>query len=141
MLRRRAADDRVDDVGEWCGGVDQDAVLRHVFFGSMQAHNEIAFELLSAELVFCSLLQSPDQRVQIDFQDEDSVERVKEFEEVPRTATEEGQALVLVGDQGSDFVHLPDVPVRWHVIRRLPRFRVSLVGQVGVAVSLALSRG
>ena len=67
--------------------------------------------------------------------DEDSVEQVLKLREVPRAAAEEGEALTLVGDQGPDSVHVPDVmPVRRHVVRRLARFRVALIGQVGVTI-------
>jgi hypothetical protein len=133
-------EDLVDDVSERCGGVDQDAVLRGVFFGSMQAHDELAFRLLCAELVFRPLIESPVQSVQIDLQDEDPVEQVEEFRGVSRAAAEEGEALILVGDQGSDSVHRPDVmPVRRHVIRRLTRFRVPLIGQVGVTIDGVIS--
>ena len=50
------AEDLVDDVGERCGGVDRDAVLGGVFFGSMQPHDQIAFRLPCPELVFWSLI-------------------------------------------------------------------------------------
>jgi hypothetical protein len=60
--------------------------------------------LLCAELVFWSLIESPVQCVQVDLQDEDSVEQVLELREVPRPAAEEGEALILVGDQCSDSV-------------------------------------
>src|SRR6476659_2307627 len=101
----------------------------------MQPRDEIAFRLLSAELVFWSLIESPVQRVQIDLQDEDAVEQVLELREVTRAAAEEGDALILVGDQGSDFVHVPDVmPMRRHAVRRITRLRIPLIGQVGVTI-------
>lgn len=104
-------------------------------FGEMQPRDEIAFRLLCAELVFWSLIESPAQSVQVDLQDEDFVEQVLELREVPRAAAEEGEALPLVGDQGSDSVHVPDVmPVRRHGVRRLTRFWVPLIGQVGVTI-------
>ena len=99
------------------------------------ASGEIAFPLLCAELVLWSLIESPIQSAQVDLQDEDFVEQVLELRKVPRASAEERDALSLVGDQSSDSVHVPDVmPVRRHVVRRLTRFRVSLIGQVGVTI-------
>jgi len=46
--------DLVNDARDRCGGVDQDAVFRNVFFRLMQSRNEFSFRLFSAPLIFRS---------------------------------------------------------------------------------------
>jgi hypothetical protein len=50
----RLADHLVDDLGGRRGRINRDAVLRGVFSGAMQTHDEGAFRRVCAELVFGS---------------------------------------------------------------------------------------
>jgi len=61
----RLADRLVDDLGERRGRVNRDAVLRGVFSGAMQTHDEGAFRRACAELVFRQLIESPVQSLRI----------------------------------------------------------------------------
>jgi hypothetical protein len=53
------ADDLVNDAGNRCGGVDDDAVPRDVFFRSMQARNELPFRLRPAQAPANSYMPRP----------------------------------------------------------------------------------
>ena len=59
-------DDLVNDAGNRCGGIDDNAVLRNVFVRSMQARNEFPFCLQPAPLILRSLLEAPVQRLAVD---------------------------------------------------------------------------
>ena len=75
--------DLVDNVLDRCGGVDDNAVLRDVFFGLMPSHDELAFRRHSAApLVVRALVKPPLQRRQVDFEDKYRVEQVDELREV-----------------------------------------------------------
>jgi len=63
-----------------CGGVDDNAVLRDVFFRLMPSHDEFAFRRLSATpLVVRSFVKPPIQRGKVDFEDKDAVEQIDKF--------------------------------------------------------------
>jgi len=101
-------DDLVNNLFEWCVCVDNDAVARDLFFRLVQSHNDFPFRWFAAPLVH-SAVKPAVQCVQVDLENEDTVEQGHELREVPRAATEECHSLILVGDQGFDFTHMPDV--------------------------------
>ncbi len=60
-----------------CAGVDENAVLRDVFFRLMPSHDEFAFDRPSATpLVGRSLVKPPMQCRKVDFEDKDAVEQI-----------------------------------------------------------------
>ena len=101
----------------------------------MQSHDEIAYRLLRAPLVVRALVEPPVQGVEIDVEDEDLIEQVDELREVARAATEEGDALAMVGDQGLHAAHVPDVVFVRCLPRGLTSSRIALMGQFSVTVN------
>jgi len=66
--------DLVNDARDRCGGVDQDAVFRNVFFRLMQSRNELPFRWFSAApLRVRSLVKPPIQCVKVNFKDKNAV--------------------------------------------------------------------
>jgi len=126
----------VDNVLDRCGGVDDNAVLRDVFFRLMPSHDEFAFRRLSATpLVVWSLVKPPIQRGKVDFEDKDAVEQIDKFREVPCATAEEYGRFIPVGDQGFYFVYIPDVVLVSAALRRFTSFRIALVSQLAVAMN------
>jgi hypothetical protein len=101
-------DDLVNKLFEWDGSVDHDAVARDLSFRLVQSHNDFPFRWFAAPLVH-SAIKPAVQRVQVDLEDEDTVEQGHELREVPRAAAEECHSLILAGDQGFHSTHRPDV--------------------------------
>ena len=82
-----------------------------------------------------SRVEPPVQGFEIDVEDEDLIEQVDELREVARAATEEGDALAMVGDQGLHAAHVPDVVFVRCLPRGLTSSRIALIGQFSVTVN------
>src|SRR5260370_35982503 len=81
--------------------------------------------------------------VRVDCKEKNAVKEREEFGKIPRTTAEKGDRLLLVGDQGFDFVSIPNVVLgredfRVLVregIRRCTRFRIALIPQFPVTMN------
>jgi len=112
-LRNSAApaEDLVDDVLELCRRVDRDTG-RDALPRLVPPDDEGTIGRLAvAPLLVRPRVETPVQGREVDLEDEDGVERVEERGEVPRPAAEEGDVLLLVGDEGADLRDVPDVVV------------------------------
>jgi hypothetical protein len=128
--------DVVNDVGDRCGSVDRDAVLRNILLRFMPSHDSLAFHWLSVTpLTVRSFVKPPVQCVEVDIKDEHAVEQAYKLREIPGTTTEKRCRVSLVGDQSFHFVYMPDVVFVRGDIPRLSRFRIAYVSEFAVTMN------
>lgn len=118
-----------------CRGVDDDAVLRDVPLCVVPSDDERAFRRRPATPhLVRSIVEPALQRGKVHFEDKDAVEQIDELREVPRATAEERHRLALVGGQGPDPLHIPDVVLVRGALDGITGLRVPPVGQLAVAV-------
>jgi hypothetical protein len=128
--------DVVNDVGDRCGGVDWDAVLRNILLRLMPPHDSFAFHSFSVTpLIVRSSVKPPVQCIEVDIKDEHAVEQAYELREVAGTTTEKRRRVSLVGDQGFHFVYMPEMVFVRGDIPRFPRFRIAYVSEFAVTMN------
>ena len=108
----------------------------------MPSRNQLPFGWFSAPLVLWSRSKPPIQRVQIDLENENPVKQVNKADEISGAATEKGDRVALISDQGFDFVNIPNVvlvpkPNVMLVPKAIQRFTglwIALISQLTVTV-------
>lgn len=99
--------DFIDDDRDRCSGVDGDAVVGQALSCLMQLGDEFPFRWSSAPVVGVgehAFVNPPVQGFEVDLKDENAVEQMDELGGVSSPAAEEGHRLILVCDEGFDFV-------------------------------------
>jgi len=74
------------------------------------------------------------ERVQIDLENEYSIEQFRKALEVPAAAAEERRRVTLIGRQGPHLFDVPDMVLVGEAIQRLTGFGITLISQLPVAV-------
>ncbi len=113
-------EDFVNNFHDRCGGVDYNPVCGNAALRLMQAPNDCPLRWCATPVsgVQChSLINPPETGCQVNFKDKHAVEEIDESGEIPRTAAEKSDRLILIGD------------------RRDTRLRIALIGQLTVAMN------
>ena len=126
--------DVVDDACDGCGGIEHNTVSWKILARAMQSLDELPLLRFSAPLTFTPLVEPPLQGVTVDVKDENFIEQLDESREVPRTPAEERHRLITVGNEGANFLQMPDVVLVGEAVQRFTGDRITLIGQLGVTV-------